>query len=492
MNFARGFVTSTARSAGNRGRTGWGVTFCAVATLLAAVGAGQGKPEVRAHIDALIGAISSGSPAAFEAMAREHFAPALLAARPADERGRMVQRIHEEFGQLTVERVESDGPGTVTATAKGSKGGTLRFALALEPSAPFRIARMAVEAGEGADERGGLPPPPIDRTMSAEALAKALDGYLDGLSAHDDFAGVVLLARNGTAILEKAYGEADRDRHTPMTADLRFNIASIGKAFTKVAVGQLIAQGKLSLSDTIAARLPDYPNATSRTATIDQLLHHTAGIADFFGPHFTTTPKERFQSNADYYRFVSGEAPLFAPGARNQYCNGCYVVLGEIIARASGVPYEQYVAEHVFKPAGMTGAAFAAYGDPKVAPGYTREGAASGTLVSNISMHGHHGSAAGGAYASAADLLAFDNALREGRLLDAKMTGWYFEEPPLTVGRVAHAMGIAGGAPGANAVLEGDGTWTIVVVGNLDPPNAMRVGSAIRRQLEGRGVSRES
>ncbi len=460
----------------------------ALAAVVAAPSAQQPDARVREHIEALVAALSSGSPDTFEAMARQHFAPALLAARSADERSQMVRRVHADFGELTVERIESDAPGEVSVRAKGSKGGMLRLRLTLEPSAPFRIARLGIEAGGGDDEREGpppLPPPPINMTMTADALARELDEYLADLATRNQFAGVVLVAKDGKTVLEKGYGEADRERHTPMSPDLRFNIASIGKAFTKVAIGQLVQQGKLSLSDTIETKLPGYPDAQSRSATVDQLLHHTGGIADFFGPRFDATPKDQFQSNADYYRLVSSQPPLFAPGARNEYCNGCYVVLGEIIARVSGMPYEEYITERVFKPAGMTGVGFVGYGDPHVAPGYTRQGSANGTLVSNVAMHGRHGSAAGGAYARAVDLLAFDNAVREGRLLDARMTGWYFEAAPITNGRATGAIGIAGGAPGTNAVVESDGTWTIIVVGNLDPPNAMRVAAAIGRGLRG-------
>ncbi len=63
--------------------------------------------------------------------------------------------------------------------------------------------------------------------------------------------------------------------------------------------------------------------------------------------------KDRFRSNGDYYNFVSSLKPLFAPGARTQYCNGCYIVLGAIIERVSGITYQQYVEENIFKPAGM-------------------------------------------------------------------------------------------------------------------------------------------
>jgi hypothetical protein len=101
-------------------------------------------------------------------------------------------------------------------------------------------------------------------------------------------------------------------------------------------------------------------------------------------------------------------------------------------------------------------------------------------------MHGHHGSAAGGPYATVRDLLAFDTAIRTHVLLDAKMTAWFFgNAADAANAKAMDGYGIAGGAPGANASLESDGTWTIVTLGNLDPPNATRVGTAIAGALYG-------
>ena len=268
-----------------------------------------------------------------------------------------------------------------------------------------------------------------------------------------------------------------------MTPDLRFNLASIGKAFTKTAIGQLVGQGKLALTDTVGTLLPDYPNPNGKAATIEELLNHTGGVADFFGERFDAADKSQFRSNADYFRFVAPEPLLFEPGTRTQYCNGCYIVLGQIIEKVSGETYERYIAEHVFTPAGMSGAGFLASGDPRVAPGYVRDG---GTYTSNARFHGLHGSAAGGVYGRAADLLAFDNALRERKLLDARMTAWYLGGPETTTGRATGNYGIAGGARGANADLEAEGPVTVAVVGNLDPPNAVRLGAAISRALRQR------
>jgi D-alanyl-D-alanine carboxypeptidase len=355
------------------------------------------------------------------------------------------------------------------------------LSLAQEP--PRRIVRG------GPDQGPPLAPPPINASMTKDELSKALDGYLTGLTAKDEFAGVVLIAKDGAPVYQGAYGLADRERKTPVTVTTRFNYASIGKAFTKTAIAQLIGQNKLAATDTVGKLLPDYPNEQTRAATVDQLLNMRGGIADFFGPAFDAAPKAQFKTNADYFRLVSSQPPLFAPGEREQYCNGCYIVLGAIIEKVTGMPYEKYIADHVFKPAGMTGAGFP-LADPRgSARGYTRRGSGGpggpgAPLRDNAEMHGVAGSAAGGSYGQASDLLAFDNALREQRLLDAKMTGWYFRIPPPPPGRVTGLDGgIGGGAPGINTLLETAGPWTIIVVGNLDPPAAMRLGSAIAKAL---------
>ena len=148
---------------------------------------------------------------------------------------------------------------------------------------------------------------------------------------------------------------ADRERKIANTPDLRFNIASINKAFTRAAIAQLAGEGKLALSDTLGARLPDYPTAPAKAATIDQLLTHRVGIVDIFDPRFQSR-QPATGSNAEYFRMVAPQPLLFEPGADNRYCNGCYIVLGEIIARVSGMTYERTFGG-VFKPAGITVAA---------------------------------------------------------------------------------------------------------------------------------------
>jgi D-alanyl-D-alanine carboxypeptidase len=353
--------------------------------------------------------------------------------------------------------------------------------LTLEPPPSERITRVGIQVGDAGPREGAPPPPEVRATMSPPELAQSLDAYLAPLAASQAFSGVVLVAKEGAPVYEKAFGLADRDSKMPNAVTTRFNIGSINKIFTKTAIAQLVSQNKLKLSDTLGALLPDYPNAETKAATVDQLLSHQAGVADFFGPAYDQAPKDRFRSNADYYRLVSNQPPLFVPGARRQYCNGCYIVLGAIVEKVTGVPYEDYIAKHVYGPAGMTTAG------PRgsdAAVGYTRRnGPGEGQARSNTAQLGTSGSAAGGGYATVRDLLQFDEELRAGRLADAKQTAWLLQVGTVTPGRSEGGLGIAGGAPGLNGILESSKDWTVVVLANLDPPAAQELGRAIHRQL---------
>jgi CubicO group peptidase (beta-lactamase class C family) len=443
------------------------------------------SPGVRAVLDAFGQALASGNADDFEAMAKRHFAPALLEKQPAAERAARYRELVAEFGRITTGSVRREGPeAPLRMDVTGSKGVSGFITLTLEASAPFRITSMGVQVGGGSDP--ALPAPPIRGSMTAEELSVALDAYLAKLAADDRLSGTVLVARDGRPLFEKSYGLADRGHKVPNTPATRFSLGSINKAFTQVAIAQLASAGKLAYGDTLGKWIPDYPQERTRPATIEQLLSHSAGIADVFGDDFARQPKDRFRSNADYYRYVSEKAPLFAPGERRQYCNGCYITLGEIIARASGMPYERYVERQVFKAAGMTaGFPLADSIEPNIADTYTRT-ASDGQVRNAIYMRGAAGSAAGSAHATAADMLAFENALREGRLVDARGLARIFGDGAAPAPRVRGGYGIAGGAPGTNTIMESDGVWTVIVLTNFDPPAAQQIGQAIYRALAGR------
>ena len=333
-------------------------------------------------------------------------------------------------------------------------------------SVPARTQERRVIGGQ---PQAAFPPPPISSSQSIAEMTTVLDGYLAKLAAEDGFSGVMLLAKDGKAVFEKAYGFADRANRSPNTTATRFNIASVGKQFTIAAIELLKSQGKLKAEDTVGALLPGYPNEQAKKATVQQLVDHRGGIPDFFGPEFSALSPSKFRSNADYFAFVAPRPLDFEPGAERRYCNGCYIVLGEIIAKVSGIPYERYVEEKIFAPRGMknTGWPQSDALVPGLATGHTRRLPESeGQWRANTYTHGAAGCAAGGAYATASDLLAF------------------FKNGPTGSPQAGDVgMGVAGGAPGANAVVTSRGPWIAIALSNLDPP-AASVASAIVKALQ--------
>jgi CubicO group peptidase (beta-lactamase class C family) len=294
-----------------------------------------------------------------------------------------------------------------------------------------------------------------------DKLERRLDAYLSQQSREDRFSGVVLVARNGVPLFRKAYGFADRANRRPNTVTTRFNLGSLNKMFTRSAIDQLVMQGRLSHTDTLGAILPDFPEPISHPATVMQLLNMTAGLTDLHGPEFTQQPKDRFRSNADFYAFASTLPPLFPPGTRMQHCNGCYIALGAMIERITQRSYEDYMSEHVFGPAGMSHTASLQADDIErnLAIGYTK---ATGELRSNVFLHGAAGSAAGGGYSTADDLLSFLNASRNGRLPSI---------PPV--------VRATGDNLGVSTAIQTDDTWTVIVLANMDPPAAPMLAATI-------------
>jgi CubicO group peptidase (beta-lactamase class C family) len=420
--------------------------------------AAQPSPAIRNRIDSLVAAFN-GTSEEFENYARENFTAEALARGDAAKRKALTERIRADFGKLSVRDVERNSDSRLDIGIEGSNGERGAIILDIEAAAPHRITGMGFRIGEREEKGPKLPPAPGD--------VKELDAYLAKLVAEGRFSGTVVVAKNGKSIFEKAYGLADRGKNIANTPATRHNIGSINKQFTKVAIDQLAAAGKLSLDDPLGEYLPGHANADARKATIRQLLDHTAGLGDFFGADFDKADKSRFRTNSDYYAFVAPRPLAFPPGTGKRYCNACYITLGEIITRVTGMPYERYVEQNVFKPAGMNDSGFFLTDRPapRMAIGYmaTPDG-----LESNVPTRGAGGSAAGSAFATAEDLLAFDNALRAGKL-NGK--------------RTSEALGYAGGSGGINASVESDGTWTVITLANIDPPAAEALSSAISKAL---------
>ncbi len=314
--------------------------------------------------------------------------------------------------------------------------------------------------------------------LPQDQLVAKLAATLDSLTAAGQFSGAVALDRAGERVFDRAYGVADRATKRQNTLQAEFNIGSINKVFTAIAIRQLAAAGKLDLDSSLGHYWPEYPNPTARRATIRQLLDHQAGLGGNIFDAPSGGARHDVTHNRDYLQLFVNEPQAFEPGTSRRYCNACYVVLGILIEKLSGEDYYEYVERHIYAPAGMTHTAWymADSLPPNAAIGYTRgedEDAPPGApLAPNTAMLPGRGSAAGGGYSTVGDLLLFLDALRAGKIPSGPAPG----------------IGIAGGAPGLNAALEGElpGGYNVAVASNLDPPAAERIAELVRNWL---GVS---
>ncbi|CAN5737013.1 hypothetical protein BH18ACI4_BH18ACI4_13930 [soil metagenome] len=408
------------------------------------------------------------------------------------ERADREMGFREMTGGFDLKKVEESTPTKIVALVQERASDQLaRFTLEVDASPQHQITRLALEATARPAEFA-LP------HLNESELITALRKKLDEAAAGDRFSGAALVARNGKTVFAQAYGLADREKKTANTVKTRFRLGSMNKMFTAVATLQLVQSGKLDLKAPFGNYLTDYPNKdVASTVTIEQLLSHTGGTGDIFGPEFDKNRLE-LKTLQDYVKLYGNRAPEFAAGSRWQYSNYGFLLLGALIEKVSGQSYYDYVRDHIFKPAGMNGTA----SEPEeqlVADrslGYTKIGG--GSLRPNTDTLPYRGTSAGGGYSTVEDLLKFATALQTHKLLNAQHTDI------LTTGKVDTPMGgkyafgfqdamnngvrcfgHGGGSPGMNGELKicpGPG-YVIAVLANMDPPGASRVADFITNRL---------
>ena len=208
-------------------------------------------------------------------------------------------------------------------------------------------------------------------------VAKQLDDYLSQ-RVDQGFSGALLVAQNGKVVLAKGYGFADREKKAPVTTSTVFAIGSVTKQFTAAAIMKLQMQGKLNVDDPISKFFKDVPPDKSKI-TIHQLLTHSSGIPSRAGRCGAAPTIE------DFAKVVLGAPLEFEPGTDYRYSNHGYSLLGAIVKLASGEPYERYLYDNLFKPAGMqrTGTFLPKYSRDDIATGY-RDGKRWGFLFEQL------------------------------------------------------------------------------------------------------------
>lgn len=257
---------------------------------------------------------------------------------------------------------------------------------------------------------------------SVRADLSQLQGYVRGQADAGAFSGVVLVAEGESVVFEQGYGRVDPQDESSKApgSHTLFNAASAGKMFTATAILQQVAKGALSLDTRLVDVLPDYCNADfAGKVTIQDLLTHTdgAGGIDLFGVQ-NAPNRDTVKTVADMVALHACRPASFEPGSGFDYDNFGMVILGRVLEVVSGERFEDYLARHIFAPAGMTDTAFLDCAEqerrPHMARGYAE---VDGRKVLNCATMPMRGFPAGGQWSTARDLFRFTLALREGRLM---------------------------------------------------------------------------
>lgn len=345
----------------------------------------------------------------------------------------------------------------------------------------------------------------LNDTEIANAIyEKVHKDFTEGL-----FSGNVLIAKGDKILLKKSYGYANIEKQILNNDKTRFHTGSLGKMITATAIAQLIENGKLKFSDTLGTILKDYPNTeAAKNITINELLTHTSGIADPFelgrrkpGVDYST-PKSNFQLFAD--------APLrIKPSARHSYSNGNYAVLAAIVEEISGMSFENYIEENIFKPSGMKVGNPNDYKDLPRAVRYSNSTINDPLALKPVSpvvdsandiQFEYSGYCNG--YLTAEDVYRFMYSLREGKLVSKEIvelitTGivnieegmpvkyayGFYDADMWGVNMRGHSGGGGNSGIGAEAEMLWDNNYYIIVLGNCDLEKVRPITFSIARFL---------
>lgn len=265
------------------------------------------------------------------------------------------------------------------------------------------------------------------QTIKDEAI-KRVDRMAARLLAEDRFSGIVLVAQHGRVIFEQTYGLADREHGGKIRPDTAFHIGSANKMWTATAILQLVAADRISLDDRFGKVLTNYPNReVAEKVSVRHLLTHSGGTGDAEVLSDPDSAKRgRMRELSDYVALYGNRGLEFEPGTKQRYSNYGYILLGLIVERLSGMSYRDYIAKFIFAPSGMTHSGFPTRDDPPawVALGYAQMWPGQdkpGPLRRNTESLPFRGSSAGGAVASASDMVRFIEALRSGKLIPLEL-----------------------------------------------------------------------
>lgn len=454
------------------------------------------------HLRAFIEAFNTGDRDTWIKFIDEHVRPG---GRPLEDRLRAYRELFTDHGGFDLHRIDPnstalDVTGLFKARNENSEAEWMDITPICDSVAPNLVIGIRFAPG--------LPPLELpDRALTDAELNEQLKSVLDARSKSDRFSGTVLVARGDKIIAQGAWGEASQRYHVPNNIETKFNLGSMNKMFTALAIGQLVEKGKLRFDSKLGDVLPDYPDKDAAAkVTVSHLLTHTSGIGDFFSEEFDKNANLIY-SLSDFLPFITDKPLGFEPGAEMSYSNGGFIVLGLIVEKVSGQNYFDYIRENIYKPAGMVNSDHYDLEIPveNLAIGYTRmshAGPQEGRRRENYYRHPPRGGgSAGGGYSTVIDLHRYARALAGDKLVsrairDSLWTphsqmgpevgyGYGFGVERMEGGH--RSVGHNGGAPGISASFHyfPELDLTVTALANYDMVAESTAQLAVRLALHG-------
>jgi len=254
--------------------------------------------------------------------------------------------------------------------------------------------------------------------ISVAADASRIEAIFAPLADGKSPGVAVLVRKDGKTVVERGYGVRDLRTLAPIDAHTNFRLASFTKQFTAMAIMLLVNDGKLRYDESLKEIFPDFPEY-GRTITVRQLLTHTGGLPDYEdlmegGPW---TEARQIQDDEVLALLKKQSKPKFAAGTNWEYSNSGYVVLGMIVAKVSGVPFDEFLQKRIFVPLHMGRTLVYRKGKNEVTNrsfGHTKEG---GGFLETDQSSTSATLGDGGIYSNLEDLALWDEALEKHTLL---------------------------------------------------------------------------
>jgi len=334
-------------------------------------------------------------------------------------------------------------------------------------------------------------------------IAVAVKRVVGQAAAENRFSGVVLVAHGNDVHFAQSYNLACRRFGVPNQIDTRFDVASLGKMFTGVAIGQLVERGFLAFDAPVSRYLPDYPPDVAERVTLHHLLTHTSGLGSIFDGGWDVASRAHYRNIQDLLPYFQDRPLLFEPGTRWEYSNAGYIVLGAVIEAVTCKPYFGYIREHIFAPASMQDTdpysldediPNLAYAASRLDPDDHEDAE---PRWNNVFRHWVVSTPAGCVYSTVSDIFRFAQALRHGGLVSPDMLSVLTETTVPTGQRAGQfyaygfyvddagetkTFGHAGTVPGYQAWLDiyPSLDYTVVVLSNFDHPASRDVAWFVR------------